>query len=64
MKNLQKFEVSREAQKLIKGGNIKPPKDGQCQPGWYLCPTDICVYDKGGAEPIVPGTPHYNACFG
>ncbi|MDM1551673.1 hypothetical protein [Empedobacter falsenii] len=64
MKNLKKFQISKNKQKNVKGGNIRPPKDGQCQAGWYLCPTNICVYDNGGDDPIVPGSPHYNACFG
>ncbi len=39
----------------INGGNIRPPDaNGNCPAGWYLCPSNICVYDKGGQNPIVP----------
>ncbi|MDQ0593078.1 bacteriocin-like protein [Chryseobacterium ginsenosidimutans] len=59
MKKLTKKDL-----KKINGGNIRQPDaNGNCQPGWYLCPSNICVYDKGGENPIVPGSPHYNACF-
>lgn len=57
-------KLTRKNLAKIDGGNIRAPKDGQCPAGWYLCPSNICVYDNGGQNPIVPGTPHYNACFG
>ncbi|MBT2622898.1 MULTISPECIES: bacteriocin [Chryseobacterium] len=60
MKKLTKKDL-----KNINGGNIRfPDANGNCQPGWYLCPSNICVFDDGGRDPIVPGKPHYNACFG
>ncbi|MFP3597560.1 bacteriocin [Chryseobacterium sp. SIMBA_029] len=60
MKKLTKKDL-----KKINGGDIRQPDgNNNCQPGWYLCPTNICVYDNGGQDPIVPGAPHYHACFG
>ncbi|MDF2553383.1 MAG: bacteriocin [Chryseobacterium sp.] len=58
-------KLTRKNLMKINGGNIRfPDENGNCQPGWYLCPSNICVYDNGGQNPIVPGSLHYNACFG
>lgn len=58
-------KLSRKELMNVNGGNIRPPDaNGNCPNGWYLCPTNICVNDNGGANPIVPGTPFYKACFG
>ncbi len=60
MKKLTKKDL-----KKINGGDIRPPdRNGNCPAGWYLCPTNICVDDDGGNNPIYPGHPHYHACFG
>ncbi|MGE8553843.1 MAG: bacteriocin [Chryseobacterium jejuense] len=60
MKKLTKKDL-----KNINGGNIRfPDSQGKCPFGWYLCPTNVCVDDKGGESPIHEGHPHYKACFG
>ncbi|MPS65161.1 MAG: hypothetical protein DI622_13585 [Chryseobacterium sp.] len=60
MKKLTKKDL-----KKINGGNMRfPDENGNCPSGWYLCPTNICVDDKGGEDPIMPGDPYYTACFG
>lgn len=60
MKKLSKADL-----KKINGGNILPgDSNGKCQTGWFLCPTNVCVNDKGGEDPIVPGHPKYSMCFG
>ncbi|SFM84544.1 hypothetical protein SAMN05421738_10397 [Algoriella xinjiangensis] len=65
MKDLKKFQIEKENQKLIKGGNFKPPVNGECPSGWYLCPAnDLCVFDNGGSDPITPDHPYYKKCFG
>lgn len=57
MKKLTKKDLKR-----INGGNIEQPgENGTCPPGWFLCPTNICVDDDGGRNPIPPGSTY---CFG
>lgn len=57
MKKLTKKDL-----KKINGGYIdEPGEDGRCRPGWFLCPTNICVDDDGGKNPIPPGSTY---CFG
>ncbi|GAE64732.1 hypothetical protein H3Z85_02605 [Chryseobacterium indologenes] len=53
MKKLTKKEL-----KGIKGGYYYtyPDKNGNCFPGWYLCPTKICLLDHP-ENPIRPEDP-------
>lgn len=53
MKKLTKKDL-----KQIKGGYYYtyPDKNGNCFPGWYLCPTKICLLDHPD-NPIHPEDP-------
>ncbi|MDQ0782829.1 bacteriocin [Chryseobacterium sp. W4I1] len=60
MKKLTKKDL-----KKINGGSIRfPDANGNCLPGWYLCPTNVCINDNGGENPIQPGDRDYFTCFG
>ncbi|SHG81811.1 bacteriocin [Chryseobacterium vrystaatense] len=60
MKKLTKKDL-----KNINGGNMRfPDANGNCPAGWYLCPKNICINDRGGENPITPSSPYYTACFG
>ncbi|MDM1551668.1 hypothetical protein [Empedobacter falsenii] len=67
MKNLKQFEINKNNQKTIKGGgpggSIRYPVNGQCEPGWWLCPSGICLFDNAGKDPIQEGSQHYKICF-
>ncbi|WP_160136447.1 bacteriocin [Chryseobacterium sp. c4a] len=57
MKKLTKKDL-----KKINGGFVGYPDDyGNCMPGWYLCPTNVCIFDDGGNKPI---NPKDSFCFG
>lgn len=58
-------KLTKKDLKKINGGYIdEPGNDGRCQPGWFLCPTNICIDDDGGNNPIRPDSPNYGICFG
>lgn len=60
MKKLTKKDL-----KNINGGRLRfPDANGNCPAGWYLCPTNVCIDDNGGENPIQPGDRDYRACFG
>lgn len=58
-------KLTKKDLKKVNGGYIdEPGNDGRCRPGWFLCPTNICIDDDGGNNPILPDSPNYGICFG
>jgi bacteriocin-like protein len=59
MKKLTKKDLMK-----INGGNIRPPDaNGNCPAGWYLCPSNICVYDNGGGKSYRSGITSLQSLF-